>query len=1078
MAVSQGQFTIFEHIDGHTPVLGEDYFPAPYVANIIWQYYLSDSVKVLSPTTETTITFDDGTTATVGTWIDIVSESAIPIVKGLINGVTTTYYRFRRQKYIWSDHTVENPHITYSSEHLDETDQRILEWCLATDSIYMDGSSIAAGTITADQIDTSTLIVGENIQMGSSAKISWNNVTDKDSVALKNDVSTAKNEAISVASDDATSKANAAQTNAINTASSDATNKANAAKSGAISEIEGKGYQTKSQVTEITETTITTKELTAEKLHVKAANIDGTLTAKQINIEIGGRNLLRNTQTFEGWPRAANVTAQNGVITWSAVSSLGWNSIINRDIAIKYADIRDKEVTLSFEVRCDEYETLNSQTSNGLIVNLALFKPGAGSRFKYTDVNYFQYTLSDNWKRIEYTFTASDSFFKLGEDEITPETDNFVIGLYNYSLYLMQIRNLKLEKGNKATDWTPSPEELGGWYVDSSGVYMKDGQGNHVVGMHSGDDMEYNSLVTPDTTSPVRFYAGEWHEAPTDRERAKTLTFPTSDGGWSQSIVLTEEEQTGAFISSAECLTTNQTHSISESYNVTISASTTWQGSGYPITAQTITIPISYTAANDNVTITTASSVHSLVNFDYKGGGQVYISGYSRQSGNQSMNIQYSYQYEEILNVNVTHNSSTITCILVPEFTDTDYSINIEYTVAQKPPNFQVLEDGSLYASATSISGHVEADSGSIGNLTIAGGGLRYELKNNKVYSLNEAGLVFEKTDARIQVGDINISYDEEEKNTLISTSGPLVIRGQDGTRLAFMQDEAGVNMKSDVSLHCQSYTDNKDDYFLIWLEVKEFCVDTEYVDIEWETLMKVWYDNDKYTHLDGGTMTFRFDANTKTTGIKRFEYGTATSVIRFKYNNKSDSWTDMIPAFPDETTDYSYQIDFIEQVIGVSDKNIYVTGNLSPSFSATDDDQDGKGEGGYNLGGPKAYWNTVYAKTSTINTSDRNEKNAIAPLSDIHEQIFDALKPVSYKFNINNSDRTHTGLIAQDVKEAVENAGLTTQEFAGYCEWTKADGIIGCGLRYDEFIALCVNEIQKLKKRVNELEEKLDNTK
>lgn len=177
-------------------------------------------------------------------------------------------------------------------------------------------------------------------------------------------------------------------------------------------------------------------------------------------LSIGGRNLFRNTTTFEGWSLASNITAQDGIITWAATSALGWNAITNRDAAVKYSEIRDKEVTVSFEVRCAEYAKLNNEPNNGLIANLALFKPGVGSRHAYADVNYFKHTLSDKWERIEYTFVASDSFFAFGGGVIDPENDNFVIGLYNYSLYSMQIRNVKLERGNKATDWTLAPEDI------------------------------------------------------------------------------------------------------------------------------------------------------------------------------------------------------------------------------------------------------------------------------------------------------------------------------------------------------------------------------------------------------------------------------------------------------------------------------------------------------------------------------------------------------------------------------------------------------------------------------------------
>jgi len=54
---------------------------------------------------------------------------------------------------------------------------------------------------------------------------------------------------------------------------------------------------------------------------------------------------------------------------------------------------------------------------------------------------------------------------------------------------------------------------------------------------------------------------------------------------------------------------------------------------------------------------------------------------------------------------------------------------------------------------------------------------------------------------------------------------------------------------------------------------------------------------------------------------------------------------------------------------------------------------------------------------------------------------------------------------------------GLTTKEFAGYCEWENEDKTIGCGLRYSEFVAMNIYEIQKLKARVTELEAQINKT-
>lgn len=127
----------------------------------------------------------------------------------------------------------------------------------------------------------------------------------------------------------------------------------------------------------------------------------------------------------------------------------------------------------------------------------------------------------------------------------------------------------------------------------------------------------------------------------------------------------------------------------------------------------------------------------------------------------------------------------------------------------------------------------------------------------------------------------------------------------------------------------------------------------------------------------------------------------------------------------------------------------------------------------GYTLGAEGCSWDVVYARNPEINSSDINKKHDIANLSDKYDALFDSLRPVTYIFNENSSGRTHMGLIAQEVREGIELAGLTTQEVAAYCEWESDEGA-GYGLRYGEFIPLNIYEIQKLKKRVTELENEL----
>ena len=157
-------------------------------------------------------------------------------------------------------------------------------------------------------------------------------------------------------------------------------------------------------------------------------------------------------------------------------------------------------------------------------------------------------------------------------------------------------------------------------------------------------------------------------------------------------------------------------------------------------------------------------------------------------------------------------------------------------------------------------------------------------------------------------------------------------------------------------------------------------------------------------------------------------------------------------------------------------------------------------------LGTDNHKWNTLYAATSTIVTSDRNEKNTIQSLDERYSQLFEKLQPVSYKLNDGTSGRTHLGFIAQDIEEAMSEVGLSDLEFAGFCKAQKTqqidvidakeiegegndsgehevlshkedvpiEGEFSYALRYEEFIALNTAMIQQLIQRVSALESKL----
>lgn len=108
------------------------------------------------------------------------------------------------------------------------------------------------------------------------------------------------------------------------------------------------------------------------------------------------------------------------------------------------------------------------------------------------------------------------------------------------------------------------------------------------------------------------------------------------------------------------------------------------------------------------------------------------------------------------------------------------------------------------------------------------------------------------------------------------------------------------------------------------------------------------------------------------------------------------------------------------------------------------------------------------------ISTSDIKVKNTIEELDERYSVLFSNLQPRSFKYNEGKSGRTHTGFVVQEVLEAMKKANISDDEYGLCCAFgDKDDPETIWGLRYEEIIALCVKEIQRLNKRVEELEGK-----
>lgn len=140
-----------------------------------------------------------------------------------------------------------------------------------------------------------------------------------------------------------------------------------------------------------------------------------------------------------------------------------------------------------------------------------------------------------------------------------------------------------------------------------------------------------------------------------------------------------------------------------------------------------------------------------------------------------------------------------------------------------------------------------------------------------------------------------------------------------------------------------------------------------------------------------------------------------------------------------------------------------------------------GNHNGKMRLGTSSAKWNSIYASTSTISTSDRTTKQQIEVISDAESRVATAAKALMRKFKFNDAveekgdnARIHFGIIAQDLQDAFSAEGLDASKYAMFCSdtWWEHEGdtynfqedapegaveVTQLGVRYSELLAFII---------------------
>lgn len=798
-------------------------------------------------------------------------------------------------------------------------------------------------------------------------------------------------------------------------------------------------------------------------------------------IVVGGRNLATNTNkgtTGWGWNMhtggcTKTLVSENGVdtckLTRDSVAQTGW-SVIEFSYIGRSKWEANTDYTVSIDVRASVVTSMNPRFMNTIGTNTLI-----QSRKVINNT-----TVANVWTKLVW----------IVKSVATLPTDTgqntYFVGMNSGTGVSYQFKNLKIEKGNIATDWTPAPEDYVSfvdveYYLSTSATSLSGGSWSTTAPTWVNGKYMWSRTVTTDGAG-YRTYSPNQNGVCI--AGAQGATGAKGDKG--------DTGGTGATGKGVKSIVEQYYKSTSATAMSGGSWSTTypgWENSKYIWTRSVITYTDNTTSTTTAVCVTGPQGPQGPqgVKGDKGPQGDKGATGATGPQGPQGAAGKDANQvvhtvngngesnlYVEFATIKITGsyaNQPTTFKLGGRGFETTDVQFSF-ISANNSDPGLDFLRSSGgwslwIYKKTTSTWGLITRLSEPYGqlrvfNYTQGSGPYTVTWTSTKLASLPSGSInanplqaaktatnFMQFTDGTgLEVGN-KTSGSWSGYRTKISASA-FEILNRAGTTLAYYGDkliQLGKNAKDAVIELCGGVGK-------ILVETKSgnaaLSIQSEYVDIKGvhESVLET---SSSSGSCIAGAVDDSFVVNT---------YSDANNKANFDIGNGSI-------ILESKKKGYQAEVEFY----GCGWSGGVYTGAFAPTKAYSEKIM---------LGDSGRVWERLIVKNSPQVTSDRRAKTNIFPLgeskinkTDIHSELFDRLKPVQYRM-IDGDGRICYGFVAQDVVEAMRELGIREDELdlVHHDRKNTEDGYIDTySMVYTNLIAVITHELQLEKERRSNLE-------